>query len=167
MIQIEPKVGAKCWVDGDWEEEEDLPWPDRQQLTIVAVDPDSTDFVVRDEHGLEEEVSMGMVDTGVYYLMGREEIPESHPLAAEFHRHAVAQAKEEIPGITDQSLREMAEASMNEFRWYLERNGYDPDEPPHGPKPVFSRLPAGEVTPLMKNGVPTTGTHYHGPRVRS
>lgn len=116
--------------------------PYRARVTVTGVTPQTV--VVRDEAGRTWVLGRMQVDTGGGWWLDGEYCPETHPKAALHLRHTLAALEErmrrernELHGSPDWWQEDVERA-----RWYLTRNGHDPDESlPEGEPPVLTGEP--------------------------
>lgn len=151
MVGRIPIPGNRCWAEfcGSYGLPPGL--ADRTPLVIV----DWNEFVgtVRDEEGHVWSVNRVQIDTGYTFHLDGEECHESHPKSAVYLQHSVRKLNALLETSLEEWTRPVSrfacEEQLSRTRWYLERNGYDPDGPiPAGPAP---RLTAGSRTASAPN----------------
>lgn len=134
-MQLEfPRIGQRCWL----RDVTAYPLPrgllDRSLATVIAVDGHRV--IVRDEQGHEFDLPRINIDSGYILFLDGASVRESHPKFAAYFRHALSEiAQKTNPMINKEEL-------VSHWRWLLERNGFDPDEPVRaGPPPRIGSPP--------------------------
>ena len=100
---------------------------------------------VRDSSGQLWDLMRTQIDTGYTFFLDGEDCHESHPRCAHCLRHKAREIEKiltmSLEDLNRPVLRFTHEDNLSMVRWYLERNGYDPDVIPSGPPPRASCNP--------------------------
>lgn len=143
MFQEFPYVGQKCWVRTVIGYPLPTGLEDRDVVTVIEVRPQRV--VVRNRQRKEWDLPSISVDSGHSMFLDGELVGEHHPKFAEYFRHALLEIERKRSSTAgsgpDQSDR------TADWRWLLERNGFDPDEPPNGECPKESGGAKGSLPP--------------------
>ena len=160
MIGAFPIPGNRCWANfcGSYGLPKGL--ADRTPLLIL----DWCEFRgrFRDESGMIWELCRVQIDTGFSFYLDGEEFHESHPRCAAYLRHSVEKQarilRESLDDWKHATSRFDCEGQLSRTRWYLERNGYDPDTPlPPGPIPKATATPKGRSASNPRMPIRNTG----------
>ena len=97
----------------------------------------------RDESGKVWKLFRTQIEPGLFLYLDGEKCAESHPKFAEFMRSSLADniARLRSGSVDSPALERLLEDNISRTRWYLERNGFDPDQPPSGPTPQITAQP--------------------------
>lgn len=137
-----PVTGKTGWVIDSAR----CPLPDglehRAPVTVVGVARQTV--VVRDESGRTWVLARMQVDVGGGWWLDGEYCPETHPKAVLHLRHTLRALEERMRREQDELHGSPTwwQEDVERARWYLTRNGFDPDESlPGGEPPVLTGAP--------------------------
>ncbi len=101
-------------------------------------------IVVRNQQGQVWDLPRINVDSGHSMYLDGELMGEQHPKFAEYFRHALLQLETEEG--SNSRVKADRQWMISNWRWLLERNGFDPDETPKGECPVSTGGPKRSST---------------------
>lgn len=158
MISEFPRVGKKCWVQRCAGYELPVGLADRSQVTVI--DWEGFSGRCRDERGTVWDLVRTQIEPGLYLYLDGQKCGESHPKFAEYLRAGLAAnlVRLEAGGQQSAAFERMLRESISCTRWYLARNGFDPDQPPAGPCPQITApgriVSTSPHLPVPANGEP-------------
>lgn len=149
IFQEFPYIGQKCWVQTVIGYPLPAGLEDRDSVTVIDVGAQR--IVVRNRQRLEWDLPRISLDTGRSMYLDGELVGEHHPKFAEYIRHALLalDRERETAAGTESDCQER----ISDWRWLLERNGFDPDEPPKGECPQNTGGCVGPSSPGSRRPV--------------
>lgn len=150
MFMVIPEAGMSGWVI----ESPPSPLPSGlshgERITVVKVgladDRRTAQIVVKDQNGRQWVVTRHQLDVGHAMYLDGEYCLETHPKAVSYLRHLLLELDARIRAEREELHGSATwwEGDREQTRWYLSRNGHDPDETtPVGPAPTLTRFPSG------------------------
>lgn len=132
-----PEIGKRAWAI------DSIPYPlpnGLENWTEITIEESGAAGIrVCDPQGREWMLCRAQVDAGHGYFLDGEYCDEAHPKAALHLRHTLLALAERMRREREELHGSATwwQGDVDRTRWYLSRNGYDPDEP----LPQDSRAP--------------------------
>jgi hypothetical protein len=135
MIGEYPQEGKWCWAN----DRAGYGLPDglQDRTPVRVIEEMMPHFIVENEHGSRWKLFLAQLDAGYTFWLDGEPCFENHPKAVHYLLNSLKRLEKEKCELMDFEISRAERRS--DLRWYLERNGNDPDAPqPPGPVPRFT-----------------------------
>lgn len=139
MYSAFPKPGQRCWAHfcGSY----GLPAGLVERTPLTFVRNVDVSYLFRDAAGGEWRLAFPQFEGTDFQYLDGERCDESHPKFAEWTRHSLAEKVAKGEPEVYSSIVHITGGEIERLRWRLERNGFDPDQPPAGPCPRVTEGP--------------------------
>lgn len=166
MLLKLPEIGNRAWAINSIR----CPLPDglENRTEISVLETGTRGIVVQDQRGRKWMLSHIQVDAGHGHFLDGEYCFETHPKAVLHLRYSLLALEERMRGEREELHGNPAwwQEDRERIRWYLSRNGFDPDDPvpPDSRPPELTGAPRAEVVEAAVGGTsgeiaPASGGH--------